>query len=269
MRTPIFNLNNKTTYKDEYNKIINVLNTKCISFNKKDYTYFDYVNTYLFNNWKYRDTFLDCYSYLEFIGVNLKSKKRTKVSFINFLEFILNMEYLMESIKYYYENTKLSTLCQSIIFHNIPLILESFSLEAFYLDDKIIISSKNVNYEDLRELLPSGIYELLLSYTSINNNGINMKKIILGKLYEYLCLDYDKYKSYNPSVFNSIKFVVNKMGVVGQIDKRYKNFSNIILKKYYDDAFFMMTYLIETDNINIKKDEIKDIRSSQNKEIIS
>ena len=34
MRTTIFNLNNKTSYKDEYNKIIDVLNTKCVSYNK-------------------------------------------------------------------------------------------------------------------------------------------------------------------------------------------------------------------------------------------
>ncbi|MBR3660641.1 MAG: hypothetical protein IKN63_01915 [Bacilli bacterium] len=261
MRTPIFNLNNKTSYKDEYNKIIKVLNTKCVSYNKKEYTYFDYVNTYLFNNWKYRNTFLDCYSYLEFIGVNLKSKKITKSAFINMLEFILNMEYLMESIKSYYEKTKLSTLCQSIIFHNIPLILESFNLEPFYLDDKIIISSKNINYEDLRELVPNDIYELLLSYTSINNNGINMKRIILNKIYDYLSLDYDKYKSYNPSIFNTVKFIINKMGVIDKIDKKYKNFSNITLKKYYDDAFLMITYLIQTDNITSKKDEIKNIKN--------
>ena len=262
MRTPIFNLNNKKSYKDEYNKIIKVFNTECITFNKKNYTYFDFINTYLFNSWKYRDTFLDVSSYLMFIGVDLNSKKITKVSFINFLEFILNMEYLMESIKHYYEKTKLSTLCQSIIFHNIPLILESFSLEPYYLDDKIIISSKNINYEDLRELVPNDIYELLLSYTSINNNGINMKKIILSKIYNFLCLDYDKYKNYNPSVFNTIKFVVNKMGVIGKIDRKYKNFSNITLKKYYDDIFVMITYLIETDNISIKKDQIKNIKNS-------
>ncbi len=261
MRTPIFNLDNKRAYKDEYNKIIKVLNSKCVNSNKKDYTYFEYVNTYLFNNWKYRDTFLDCYSYLEFIGVNLNGKKRTKASFINLMEFILNMEYLMENIKYYYEKTQLSTLCQSIIFHNIPLILESYSLEPYYLDDKIVISSKNVNYEDIRELVPNDIYELLLSYTSINNNGINMKRIILNKLYDFLCLDYEKYKSYNPSVFNTIKFVVNKMGIIDKIDKKYKNFSNITLKKYYDDIFLMITYLIETDNIIAKKDEIKNVRN--------
>ena len=43
MRIPIFNLNKKTTYKDEYSKMIKILNTKCVSFEKNDYTYFDYI----------------------------------------------------------------------------------------------------------------------------------------------------------------------------------------------------------------------------------
>ena len=51
------------------------------------------------------------------------------------------------------------------------------------------------------------------------------------------------------------------MGIIGKTDKKYKNFSNITLKKYYDDTFLMITYLIETDNIIAKKDEIKNARN--------
>ena len=71
MRMSIFNLDNNDTYKDEYIKIIKILSSKCITINKKTYSYFDYINTYLFNNWKYRNTYIDCYEYLKFIGVNI------------------------------------------------------------------------------------------------------------------------------------------------------------------------------------------------------
>jgi len=81
MRISIFNLENKSSYKDEYIKMMKVLNSKCITFNKKNYSYFEYVNTYLFNNWKYRGTYLDCYSYLDFIGVNVNSRKIVGVYF--------------------------------------------------------------------------------------------------------------------------------------------------------------------------------------------
>ena len=109
MRISIFNLNNKTNYKIEYQRIIKVLNSKCITFKNKSYNYFDYINTYLFNNWKYRNTFLDLYEYLEFIGVNINSSKINLDSFINFIEFILNIQLLLESIKYYNENTIINT----------------------------------------------------------------------------------------------------------------------------------------------------------------
>ena len=92
MRITIFNRDNTLDFKSEYLKMIKVLNSKCIEFNKKDYTYFDYINNHLFNNWKHRGTYLDCYEYLDSIGVNLKNKKITKDNFINFLEFILNIQ---------------------------------------------------------------------------------------------------------------------------------------------------------------------------------
>ena len=75
MRISIFNLSNKTSYKEEYIKIHKVLNSKCINFKNKKYTYFEFTNEYLFNNWKYRETFLDLSEYLEFIGVKINSKK--------------------------------------------------------------------------------------------------------------------------------------------------------------------------------------------------
>ena len=115
MRIPIFQLEHKKTYKEEYQKMMKVLMSKCISYEKKDYNYFDYMNEYIFHNWKYRDTYLDIYEYLNSIGVNSKNKKITKESFINFLEFILNMQLVQNSIKRYYENTKYSVKCKSII----------------------------------------------------------------------------------------------------------------------------------------------------------
>ena len=259
MRIPIFNLDKKTTYKDEYFKMIKILCSKCVSFNNNDYTYFDFVNIHLFNNWKYRETYLDCYEYLEHIGVSLNSKKITEDAFLNFLEFILNIELLIENSKLYYDNTKFSVKCKSVIFHNIPIILDNSGYASYNIDDKIIITKKDIVYDEINDLVPNDIYELLLSYTSVNNNGIKMKKIILNKLFDYLSKDADKYKSYNTSIYNSIKLIVNKMGIVKEIDKKYSNLSNYKLKKYYDDAFYMIVYLINTEEVIKYRDEIKKI----------
>ena len=257
MRITIFNREDNLDYKDEYLKMIKVLNSKCIEFNKKEYTYFDFVNAHLFNNWKHRKTYLDCYEYLESIGVNLKSKKITKDNFINFIEFILNIQLLLNNIKYYSDNTKFSIKSKSIINHNIPLILDSYNYQAYSLDDRIIICEKDIDYDDIESLVPDDIYELILSYKNINNNGIKMKRIILSKIYDFLIIDIDKYKSYNTSIFNSIKMVVTKMGISGNIDKKYIGLSNYKLRKYYDNCFYMMNYLIKTENILKYKEELK------------
>lgn len=257
MRMSIFNLNNNDTYKDEYIKIIKVLNSKCITIQKKTYSYFDYINTYLFNNWKYRNTYIDCYEYLKFIGVNVNSKKISLDAFINLIEFILNIQILIESNKYYNDNTIYNVPAKSIIFHNIPLILDKLNYQAYDLDDKVMIFKKDIDYEDLFSIVPDDINELILSYSNINNNGIKTKRIILNKLYNYLLSDIEKYKSYNSSIFSSIKLVINKMGVVGDIDKKYQNLSNYKLRKYYDYCFNMITYLLRTETINKYKEELK------------
>ena len=257
MRMSIFNLNNNDTFKDEYLKIIKVLNSKCITINKKTYSYFEYINAYLFNNWKYRNTYIDCYEYLKFIGVNINSKKISFDSFINLIEFILNIQILIESNKFYNDNTSYSIPAKSIIFHNIPLILDKLNYQAYDLDDKVVIFKKDIDYEDLFSIVPDDINELILSYSNINNNGIKTKRIILNKLYNYIQSDLEKYKSLNSSVYQSIKLVVTKMGIIGEIDKKYQNLSNYKLRKYYDYCFNMITYLLRTETINKYKEELK------------
>ena len=97
MRKTIFNLDNKIVIKDEYLKIIKVLNSKCVLYKKKSYTYFDFINTHIFNNWEYRSTYIDVYEYLNHLGINIKSKKINTNSFLNLLEFILNIELFIEN----------------------------------------------------------------------------------------------------------------------------------------------------------------------------
>ena len=259
MRKTIFNLDNKINIKEEYNKIIKVLNSKCVIYKKRSYTYFDFINDYIFNNWEYRSTYIDLYEYFNYLGINIKSKSINENSFLNLIEFILNIELFIENNPYYSDNVTISTKCRSIIQHNLYLILDSMDYEAYKLDDKIIISKKNLDYDSLTSFLGNNIYELLLSYNNINNNGIKTKRIILNKIYDYICKDIDKYKNYNSTVFTSIKFIVTKLGIDGEIDKKYKNISLYKLRKYYDYCYSMMIYLIRSEIILKYRDEIRDL----------
>ena len=257
MRISIFQLKQDEPFRNEYNKMMKILLSKCISFDKKEYTYFDFVNHYLFHNWKYRGTYIDCYEYLNNIGVNIKTKKISKESFLNLLEFLSNMQLLISNLKYYKDNIKYSVKCKSILNHNIPILLDSLGYQAYQIDEKIIIQDKSIQYENLMELLPNDDKELLLAYKNIHNTGIKMKRLILHKIYERFIKDSEKYKNYNSPIYTSIKIVILKMGVIGEIDKKYMNLSNYKLKKYYDYCYEMILYLLETENILRYKDEIK------------
>lgn len=256
MRIPIFQLDSKNNYREEYSKIMKVLSSKCVTYENQVYTYFDFVNQFLFHHWKYRGTYLDFYSYLEFVGVSFRHYKITEEAFLNFLEVLLNLQLLMESIKKY-KSVCFSVDCQSVLFHNIPLIIEKMGYQAYDLDDKVYLFPRNIDYEDLLDLVSDEIYPLLLSYNTIDNNGIKMKRIILHKIYLYLVEHIDQYKSYSSSLFHTIKIVVTKMGVIGEVDKKYQHLSRYMLRKYYDYCFQMMCYLMKTERIYQYRDEIK------------
>ena len=81
--------------------------------------------------------------------------------------------------------------------------------------------------------------------------------MILEKLYRYLEKDIEKYKNYNSSIFNTIKLVITKMGVIGNIDRKYQELSNYKLRKYYDNCYSMIMYLIQTEKVLKYKEEIK------------
>ncbi len=257
MRLTIFHKNNVLNHKNEYKKIIKILSTKCITLNKKNYSYFDFINHYLFNSWTYRGTYLDLYEYLDSIEVYFDHKKITIDNLLNLIEFLLNMQQLIESSKYYSKNITYSTKCSSILFHNIPVLLEEYGYEAYGIDDRVYLYKKEIEYEDILETLPDSLNELILSYRSMNNNGIKIKKMILEKIYYLLEQKEDSYKGINPSIYNTIKLVITKMGIIGNIDKKYQGLSNYKLKKYYDYSFELILYLMKTKNIIKYKEEIR------------
>ena len=175
------------------------------------------------------------------------------------MEFLLNIQLLLESIKFYNDNIVFSTKASSILFHNIPIILDELKYQAYDIDDRVIIYKKDLIYSDLLDTISDDIVELILSYNNINNNGIKTKRIILNKLYNYLDENIDKYKNINTGIYNTIKLIVVKMGIIGNMDKKYENLTNYKLKKYYDYCFKMICYLINSENIYSMKEEIKNI----------
>lgn len=257
MRISILSRNNNDNYKKEYLKMMKILTSKCVTVHDKKETYFDFINKYLFHNWKYRGTYLDVYEYLNSIGIHLSNKKITFNNLLNLIEFLLNMQQLIESSKYYSKNTIYSVKCSSILFHNIPLILEEYEYEAYSVDDKVYLLQGLSDYDDVLELISDDLKELIVLYRSSLSTGLKIKRMILEKI--YLILVENDYKKYNVSLFSTIKLIITKMGVIGNIDKKYQHLSTYKLKKYYDYCYECILYLLKTENINRYKEEIKQI----------
>ena len=64
-------------------------------------------------------------------------------------------------------------------------------------------------------------------------------------------------KIYYPSIYSSIKLIITKMGIIGDIDKKYKSLSTYKLKKYYDYCFEMICYLIKSEKVMKYREEIR------------
>ena len=159
----------------------------------------------------------------------------------------------MESIKKF-KSVTFSDKASSVLFHNIPLIVEDNGYNFYDIDDQVYLLKKDIMYDDLLELVPSNLYDLFMSYQTISNNGIKMKRILLLKIFNIMG---DDYKSFNPSIYSMIKMIVNKMGIVGEVDSKYKNLSTYKLRKYYDYCYKMMIYLVQSKEIMKCKEEIK------------
>lgn len=253
MRTPIFQIQNHKSFKEEYLKIMKVLSSKCVLYDKKNYTYFDFIDTYLFQHWNYRGTYLDCSSYLLSIGIDLNHfHKIHEEAFFNFLEFLLNIQLLMESMKKM-KSVTFSDTCQSILFHNIPYIIEEMGYSIYDLDDQVYLLPRDVTYDDFMDTIPNTLKECMILYRSYNHQGMKMKRMILSKMYPMM----EKYKPNHTGVYMSMKHIVCKMGIIGEIDKKYKGFSHYKLKKYYDYCFEMMCYLVNSHKIQQYREEIK------------
>lgn len=262
MRKSIFEIENRLDINTEFERLFDSLCEKeTIYYNYSSYSYFQFVNEYIFNRWEYRDTFVDLHEYLEFLGLNesiqcghtnIKEKE-----FLNFLEFLLNIMYCMEinnkNLGFSYNNIKV----KNIIFHNIPLILEKMNYKVSKDNDKFCIIKRDEDVDSILEIVPENISQLLLSYNDIRNNNKDSKVAILKGIDLYLETgdNKKKFKSIDSNLVDSIGTIVNKMGVNHPINEEpYLSLGEKSILEWYDKCFKMMIHLIRSKDVaEIKK----------------
>lgn len=260
----IFEIENRLNINKEFEKLIEVFLTKehavtyVNDYNTKVYGRFiDGVNETVFLEWKYRDTFLNVFDYLDFIGIDEifleEGDYNDKNRILLFMEFILNMANLIENSK----KIVLMSVTKAAI-DNIYLILEKMNYKMKKLDDKIIICKRSADVDSILEVIPEDIASTLLEYNDFRvQNDIKAKQKILKNIDLYIEKNIN-IKSFDKDLDNAIGTIVNKMGVNHPIkEEPYKLLTDEELIKWYDKCFLMMIHAIRTIEVNKIENERK------------
>ena len=261
MRKSIFEIENRLDINNEFKKIMTMLLKKnTIYRGVYYYSYFEYIDKYIFNQWPYRDTFIDTDEYLLHIGISNQQVINDKIdegNFLNLLEFILNLSKLFKNEIDNSRSTINDQKLISILDHNIPLILEKMNYKAININNRIEIIKRDSDVDSVLELVPEDIALVLLSYNDIRiKDNIDEKKHILKQIDLYIETNKNKYRSLDKRLLDTIGTIVDEMGINHVIKKdKYKKLSNKELLEWYDKCFLLMIHLIRLETINKIKNE--------------
>lgn len=262
MRQSIFDIENRLNISEEFMKFVETFEEKNIYYRYNSFSYFAFVDKYVFNLWKDRDTFIDLTSYFEHIGIDENILDGNidipEEKFLNFIEFILNIQNVI--IKNFISLPTTDVKLKNIISHNIPIILEKMNYEAYKNNDRIYLRKRDADTDSILEVVEEDISDLLLSYNDIRNNNLEAKRSILKKIDLYIEKDKKIYKSYDTKLYDSIGTIVNKMGVNHPINESpFKEMPNDEILMWYDKCFKMMIHLIRWKEINKIKSEREEL----------
>ena len=263
----IFEIENRLDIPKEFSKLVDIFQEDSNAaiyeekYHSRTYgTFISAISKTVFLEWKYRDTFLDAYEYLEHIGINIEAIDYLKYhinkeQFLYYLEFILNMVLLIDDAN----KRQIELLPMTIAaIENIPKILEKMNYKIKELDDKIIITKRNADIDSILETVPKDIAVTLLEYNDFRiQDDIKVKQKILKNMDLYIEKNIN-IKSFDKELDNAIGTIVNKMGVNHPIkEEPYKLFTDEQLIKWYDKCFLMMIHAIRTVQVHKIKEERK------------
>ncbi|MCI9038390.1 MAG: hypothetical protein HFJ29_00680 [Clostridia bacterium] len=256
----IFELENRLDINNEFEKLLQAFQGEGYAvkyknqYNLREYgSFMDGINNTVFLEWQYRDTFLNVYDYLDFIGIDeifLENEDyNDENKFLLYLEFILNMAKLL----CYSDKIELMPITAAAI-ENVPRILEKMNYKMEELEDKVIITKRDANADSILEKVPEDITKLLLEYNDFRiSKDIKEKKRILKSLDLYMDKD-NKFikKNINNELKNCIETIVNNMGINHETEKEpFNTMTDKEKIEWYDKCYLMIIHAIRS--IEIKK----------------
>ena len=272
MRKTIFELENKLNIDDEFHRICNIIfnDSYSVSFYNHRYSSFiDAVNQDFFSSWPYRDTFIDIYDYLDFIGIDQNIiggfDEIDEKSFLYFLEFLANIANFIsnkiESERAKYDIDKRVMACIS----NIKTVLAKMHCELKKDGDKVYIAKRNADVDSVIRTIPEDIADLLLAYCDFRiESNIEAKKTILKKIDIYIDANKKQLDSYDgvPAIRNDMDFIMNKLGINHATHERLSNLSKDELLDLYDSCFTLALDILRKRRVSDIRKRIIELKES-------
>lgn len=267
MRKSIFELERRIVLQDELDRLIRFMQNEAVSADiiGSRQSFYSYMDSAI-ADWNYRGTAFSIKDYLQSLGVEIDNIPYVDdESALITLELFANL--INHTIKYIDRNTSASIYQAKAIAkkvgENITIILEQINMQLSSVEDRIIITKRDVDVDSVLELSPD-LSTLLLGYMDFRNrNDVVYKKQVLKALADEL---EPKKKSFSgtsySSLYNSVSYAFNNFSIRHNNDCQIE-FETEEVIRVYDAVFKMSLQLLRAENVAECKKVIDGYKKAQ------
>lgn len=279
MTTSIFTIERRKDFPAAFSKFFEDLQSVVITSTGDSYKMFEYLNRCL-RYWPHRCGATGIDDYLKGIGVDITNPKEDKDLLLT-LELLINLLYWAPKQDFNDDqNTDFSIALKKNdvenetgrLIGNAEYLLEqccNMTIREVEGDEfpKYYITKRNSNVDVALIAVPE-LSEALLGYLDVRNaDDVDYKKSVLTTIYAYMEPHRKEYKTLACSAVSEEFFTsMNSFGIrhntKSQIRMQTKRKSAVC-----DKLFMMAVYVLQTEEVNKYKNELKEIRQGRNKSI--
>lgn len=265
----IFELERRFDFNKEFNRLINLLDTRIYDYKSyRNQTFWTIANM-SFLEWQYRLTATNISQYFEDLDIdfnNISSCDNThKMYFLQFIDsyimFLINNSKINYCVDFGGEVYKPYLTVLKNIDHIISKL--NFKRDIDKQNGTVTYIKRDADTDSILSIIENenDLRLALLEYNDFRiENDINEKRIILKKLGDYLEPKRKEFNSINKSLTDDIFYMLNKFYIRHNNDGNIKFDSNTDYIKWYDKLFKMIIHLIRSKYILDVQKELKDYK---------
>ncbi len=235
----------------------------------------NFVDTYIFKDWKGRGTCIDCNDMLETLGLKeiLKdSEYITENDILSYLEYAANILRLVNNVKFRNGASYNMTDVYRAAFDNVNSCLDwlNFETKTFSQKDIVLVVEKNAVATSVAELVDEELAYSIISYNHFLLKGnIDEKRKILFKLANDIEPRRSELEKINYKLADNIFYMFNNLNIrhnnCKKGDKHYKEYvakmSESELEEWYDKLYqetLLANLLLNDENEKIKIKKLRE-----------